>query len=303
MPDRDRDALPLAVAVSLTESQTGNRRHADRLAHWLKTVTHRRERGETHPVWDFLFTYYSFRLNKLQTWVPGLFDHEARLRPTATTCGPDNLVWEAPELPDSVRRLATRVAQLCQTLLQRPPRWTCLGLHEWAMVYHQPPNELRHPTTPLRMEPLDLARFVESQVLVCSHYDAFRFFTNPARPRNTLQPASETRLQFEQPGCLHVNMDLYKWSYKLWPWVGSDLVGDCFLLAADARSLDMRASPYDLSNLGFQPVPIETPAGREAYQAEQRTLTTRATPLRRRLLKAACQLAGLNLPLASPEAA
>ncbi len=31
----------------------------------------RRERGETHPVIDFLFTYYSYRPNQLLRWHPG----------------------------------------------------------------------------------------------------------------------------------------------------------------------------------------------------------------------------------------
>ena len=44
-------------------------------------------------------------------------------------------------------------------------------------------------------------------------------------------------------------MDLYKWAYKLGPLVESELVMDCLELAADARELDMRASPYDLPRL------------------------------------------------------
>ena len=42
-------------------------------------------------------------------------------------------------------------------------------------------------------------------------------------------------------------MDLYKWCYKLGPLIESELLMDCLELAADARELDMRASPYDLS--------------------------------------------------------
>ena len=57
-------------------------------------------------------------------------------------------------------------------------------------------------------------------------------------------------------------MDLYKWAYKLAPATPGELLADCFALAADVRELDMRASPYDLADLGYAPVPIETPAGR-----------------------------------------
>ena len=43
--------------------------------------------------------------------------------------------------------------------------------------------------------------------------------------------------ELEQPGCLHAGMDLYKWAYKLDPFVPSELVADCFALAAEIRDL------------------------------------------------------------------
>jgi hypothetical protein len=81
-------------------------------------------------------------------------------------------------------------------------------------------------------------------------------------------------------------MDLYKWSSKLWPWIGSDLIGECFAHACAGRDLDMRASPYDLSHLGYDPILIETPEGRAQYEKEQRQLADSALPLRQRLLVA-----------------
>lgn len=48
-----------------------------------------------------------------------------------------------------------------------------------------------------------------------------------------------------------VNRDLYKWAYKLSPLVPSELVADCFALARKIRTLDVRASPYDLADLGY----------------------------------------------------
>ena len=41
-------------------------------------------------------------------------------------------------------------------------------------------------------------------------------------------------------------------------------------LARDVRTLDMQASPYDLRDLGYAPVAIETPAGKATYAAAQR---------------------------------
>ena len=85
-------------------------------------------------------------------------------------------------------------------------------------------------------------------------------------------------------------MDLYKHAYRLSPLVSSELVADCFELARDIRVLDMRASPYDLSALGYSPVRVETVAGKQAYVAAQRDFAERGAPLRRRLLEACDRL-------------
>jgi hypothetical protein len=79
-------------------------------------------------------------------------------------------------------------------------------------------------------------------------------------------------------------MDLYRWSYKLLPLVNSDTLMDAFELAYDARVLDMRASPYDLRALGYQPIRIETPSGRAEYVREQAAITQRAAVIRDALL-------------------
>ncbi|OBK78735.1 hypothetical protein A5651_02075 [Mycobacterium sp. 1274761.0] len=74
---------------------------------------------------------------------------------------------------------------------------------------------------------------------------------------------------------------------------------DALALAADARELDMRASPYDLVGYGFDPIAIESPAGRAAYIREQQDIAVRAAPLRaaiadrcQQLLEAAMAAAG-----------
>ena len=120
--------------------------------------------------------------------------------------------------------------------------------------------------------------------LCCSHFDAFRFFTAPARPLNRLQPTRQASLDLEQGGCLHANMDLYKWAFKLAPLTPAELTADCFELARDIREVDMRASPYDLRSLGYEPIAIETPAGREEYERHQRAFASRGEPLRARLV-------------------
>lgn len=69
------------------------------------------------------------------------------------------------------------------------------------------------------------------------------------------------------------------------PAIPSELLMDCLELARDIRSLDMRASPYDLRDLGYEPVPIETAEGKAEYVLRlQRTYAERGQVLRERLL-------------------
>jgi hypothetical protein len=151
---------------------------------------------------------------------------------------------------------------------------------------------VRHEQLPLRLGQAGTDAVVESHRVQCSHIDAYRFFTRAAEPRNTLTPTRDTQQQLEQPGCLHATMDLYKWAYKLSPAVPGELLADCFALAADVRELDMRASPYDLRELGWAPVAIETPEGKAEYVAAQRGFAARGAALRERLLEVCRALLG-----------
>jgi hypothetical protein len=158
------------------------------------------------------------------------------------------------------------------------------------MVYRS--GDVRHDRVPLRLGAAGTDAVVEGEVagpLRCSHFDAFRFFTAEAAPRNAGSPSRATQQDWEQPGCLHANMDLYKWSYKLSPLIDSELLLDCLELAAAAREIDMRASPYDLSDYGYAPIAVEDAAGRAEYVRCQKAIATRAEPLRSALL-ARCDL-------------
>ncbi|HET6627874.1 MAG TPA: 3-methyladenine DNA glycosylase, partial [Nocardioidaceae bacterium] len=70
---------------------------------------------------------------------------------------------------------------------------------------------------------------------------------------------------------------------------------DCFELARDIRVLDMRASPYDLSDLGYAPVRVETPEGKREYAAAQRSYAERGAPLRARLVEECERLLAVHL--------
>jgi hypothetical protein len=265
--------------------------HRNRVLTWTGPHRERATRGEKHPVYDFLFTYYAFRPAWLERWHPGpglvLAGEEARdfLRDPAYHETPEGVTLDLAALPPKRRAFVTWLYDFLVRVRDRPPLFGCSGWHEWAMVYRQTPEEIRHHAWPLRHPPEELAAIVERAPLVCTHFDAFRFFTPAARPLNRHQPTREDAPALEQAGCLHANMDLYKWATKLGPWIPAELVADCFALARDIRELDMRASPYDLRPLGFDPVPVETPAGRAEYEAAQRAFTARAAPLRERLIQ------------------
>lgn len=254
-------------------------RHQRRVDAFLRT--HRSDAA--HPVWDFLFTYYSLRPRQLRIWHPGC---GVTLAGASADCylrrtGYGRVVSGVAVTPEYLLgRLDTVrfVGALLRATAARPARLNCFGLHEWAMVYRA--STVRHATVPLRLGPAGTDAVVESMPLRCSHFDAFRFFTESAAQRNVEQLTRQRQVATEQPGCLHAAMDLYKWAFKLGPLMPSELVIDCLELAADARELDMRASPYDLRDYGFAPIAIETPAGRAEYVRVQQRIAERAAPLR-----------------------
>lgn len=294
------------IALPREEWHRRKRVHEARVAAQADAFVVRRSRGAKHPVHDFLFTYYSFAPSKLKQWVPPLglsIEVVAQDLENCPWLQSDRFIHEGGLLRLDERRFTHRerefaawVAMLCRRILGRAGRFTCFGLHEWAMVYRQSAQQVRHQGYELRLPPDELAAFVESLPVCCSHYDAFRFFTPEARPLNSLQPTLDARPDLEQSACLHANMDLYKWSSKLWPWTGADLIGECFELALAGRDLDMRASPYDLSTMGYEPVKIETADGRARYEQEQRELATRAAALRQKLLACCESLALVDHP-------
>ena len=245
---------------------------------------HRRraERGIAHPVDDFLWQYYTYRPAQLRRWHPGhgvvltgevddvLRQRDYRAVPGGAAVDTDAVLQRRSVTVERSRDLLVAVAQ-------RPGRFGCFGMHEWARVHGV--RDHRHPL-PLRLGQQETDRVLGELGAHCTHYDAFRFFTPSGRPLNDRALTREDQLDLEQPGCLHANMDLYRIAYKLSPLVDSALVLACFLLARDIRDLDMAASPYDVSRYGLQPVQVETAVGRAEYAAAQRSFQDRAAPLR-----------------------
>lgn len=267
----------------------------------------RRRRGQRHALEDFLWEYYPLRPGRFATWHPGFVNGEPQALLSPFASGMDDadavrwytkragLPWhcevntdDGPAItidPAFVNHRAKGIrhlASLHQILLRRDAVFGCLGWHEWAMVYEA--DETRHPL-PLRLGAERTNDIVRQAHIRCTHFDAFRFFTDAGRPLNQLQPSYETVLENEQPGCIHVTMDLLRACIQLGPIVRGDLMIAAYDLALKARTIDMQASPYDCSGFGLAPIKIETQEGKAHYIAAQRELSAQARPLRERLLE------------------
>lgn len=279
------------VRLSETDWRAREDAHHARVGPVTDARLARRERGEHDPVVDFLFDYYNHAPARLRRWHagPGIAlegaAHDRRATWTHMRVHGDAVILDVDAFVAARGKALAFVRTLLQRTLERPVHTGCFGLHEWAMVYGRA-GERRHPDWPLRLGAAGTDAVLDAGTLRCTHFDATRFFTPEAAPRNSVAPARTTMVDFEQPGCLHAGMDLYRWAFKLAPAMPSDVIADTFDLACELRTLDMRASPYDLRALGYEPVPIETPEGRRAYADAQRALAERGNALRRRMLGA-----------------
>ncbi|MRG61238.1 3-methyladenine DNA glycosylase [Agromyces sp. CFH 90414] len=288
----DAAASAPVVVLDASDWRERERAHAERADALTAGHRERAARGERHPIEDFLFTYYSYSPALLRRWHPGagvaLADASAEPRSAwrwyAPGAAAGSLVVDRAAMAREKGALLDAVERMLRLTAARPASFGCFGLHEWAMVYRQ--DEHRHPV-PLRLGQTETDGVVEAHDLRCTHIDAFRFFTPGAVPRNRFAPTRESQPDLEQPGCLHANMDVYKWAVKLGPLVPGELLLDAFELARDIRYLDMRASPYDMEPWGGEPVRIETAEGKAEYVRLQRGFAERANALRRSILDAA----------------
>ncbi|MFI6772647.1 3-methyladenine DNA glycosylase [Nocardia sp. NPDC050412] len=274
------------IVLAESEWRASAAAHRARLDELVGPYLERRAAGSSHPVIDFLFTYYGHKPAQLRRWHPGFGIALTGAREYDGARGYHQhgaAVYTAdPAFIQRRRGTIEFIAKLLHATASRPAQLSCFGLHEWAMVYKT--DEVRHQQVPLRLGGTGTDAVVESMSLRCTHFDAFRFFTPDAVGRNAEPLTRADQVAREQPGCLHANMDLYKWGFKLTPLLSSDLLLDYFEFACAARELDMCASPYDLTDYGYDPVRIETPAGRAEYVRAQSELAERSSGLRQSLL-------------------
>ncbi|WP_236683156.1 3-methyladenine DNA glycosylase [Demequina globuliformis] len=262
--------------------------HAQRADSLTEGHRERSPEGRRHAVEDFLFDYYGVKPRHIRRWHPGLgvglegADAHADFRWYATDGAGVTAVAGEQFVADR-GQVTGYIRDLLHATAKRRPMLGCFGMHEWAMVYQAEETDRRHGL-PLRLGRDGTDAVVEAHDLVCTHFDAFRFFTPQATPLNAHALTRESQPAMDQPGCLHATMDLFKWAVKLGPTVPGDTLLDCFELAADVRRVDMQASPYDVSSYGLRAIAVETPEGKREYARLQREFADRATPLRARLI-------------------
>lgn len=276
------------------------RRHTAAVDELTAAHLDRRRRGEAHPVVDFLFTYYRTSVATVRRWHPGpglLLENAHHTRRVdwrhyrrESVNGRSGLVVDETSVLDRCGPRIARARDIIGATLDRPGATGCFGLHEWAMLYGTGPDEIRHGTVPLRVSHERIDDVVRGSQLRCTHFDAFRFFTDEAAPLNQTRLSRKQQVATEQPGCLHAGMDVYSWVASMEAGAPGELLVDALLAAFDAREVDMRSSPYDLSAWGLDPIPVETAEGRAAFVAFQKDWIQRTHVLRRRFLDAADRL-------------
>jgi hypothetical protein len=256
--------------------------HEQSLGRIVDPYLEKRSRHQKDPVLDFLFEYYPFRPSHLKRWTPGIgvcleytdidqLPEISELQTNGHKAALDPVLF-----PQKRCSSVQWILQLLEKSQHRKPMFGCFGMHEWAMVYRT--TDIRHDQIPLRCSDDEIAEFVESRPLLCTHFDAFRFFTEKARPMNKNRLSRENFDEMEQPGCVHTNMDLYKWATKIYPWITGELLHDAFVNAVEARKIDMQASPYDATEFGLEPIRIETEEGRKTYLDLQMKIYQKSMP-------------------------
>ncbi|MET4004608.1 hypothetical protein ABIB48_003347 [Arthrobacter sp. UYCu511] len=294
--------IPAPLSLAENAWQASALAHRHRVDRYAAPYLARRSAGAKHPVEDFLFTYYTQKPGQLSRWHPGAgtvltgtaaaerlgwkFYREATPEELEASGAPgqgSGVVLDLGKFLDQRKEAVDFARIILGRTALRPAQFGCFGLHEWAMVYQQEANQVRHEYLELRLGSTGTDQVVEDNKIRCTHFDAYRFYTPQASGLNELRPTRENQRELEQPGCLHANMDLYKWAYKLSPALPSELVMDCFELSWRIRAMDMQASPYDLAAWGYPPIEIETASGKADYVAHQRAFSAESAVLRERL--------------------
>lgn len=275
----------------------------------LKTRMHA---VKQNPIYNFLHTYYRYSTLELQKWSPGRdcllegaskSDHGNILSEAFLSYNSDGCIYTTASMNQALQpvegdpnsrygwiNLAT-MRDVLKATTERPPFLSCYGLHEWAMLYsgrNQQSLQKHQQQLNFRLSQKDINSVVESGKLRCTHFDAWRFFHPDSQEYNIINPLSrKTQADYEQPGCIHANMDLFKYAFTLYPLVPAKLLLESLQLAIKCRKIDMRASPYDVTAFDDceHPICVETKEGKMEYMTVQAQLAEEAVPIRAAILE------------------
>ena len=268
--------------------------------HDQATLKERMHAVRLHPVYNFLHSYYRYSAEELKLFSPGILSSApleisssedlSMLHQKFLSSSTSLAQYQVPRQPlePSGRYGWVRLSKsrdILQATSNRQPFLACFGLHEWAMLFKS--NEKKQPSLSLRV-PQSKIDEVVAQGTYCTHFDAFRHFSQTAMPLNSNPSLTrDTQVETEQPGCIHATMDLFAFAHKIYPLSSSSLLRRSLQLALKARKIDMRASPYDVSKFDGCEIPIciETADGRKQYADEQLALAQEAAPLREEILQ------------------
>jgi len=281
--------------------------HRMRIRDLLGGMYYDRKVHDRHPIYNFIFNYYRFRPKAtIERFSAGIdvgveFVEDLYLAPPSKYLSVRNGLIEIDPVKlfneKSIQRIRN-VHTLLDIVQRRVPSFSCFGVHEYAMLH----SGARHSyfqsgVLKLRMSQQEIDAVVERAPIRCTHFDAIRHFPDSSSKMCVIKTSPQSRTRNEQAGCIHTNLDLFKFSLRLWPFASSELVADALELAIRARELDMRASPYDLSSVSdFQelkcdfnltPILIETESGRAEFRDATMALYRDSLPIRQDLIDVA----------------
>jgi hypothetical protein len=261
---------------------------------------------QEHPVYNFLHNYYQYSTHDLRKFSPGLgvylmgarvglvADEQHLLDERFMIFDEQGGQYDAAKFGQHIVGKGdwdrfTKARDVLAATAAKTAFFGCFGMHEWAMLYSGNGSPVKRHQEKLLLrvsqEVIDVTVGAPG-VMRCTHFDAFRFFQPGAKPFNAIAPTRSTQKRYEQPGCIHANMDLFRYAYTLYPLIPSVLLVNALEVAVEARKIDLRASPYDVS--GFEgcetPICVETPQGRKLYIEEQERIANMGYPVRKKLL-------------------
>ena len=132
----------METTLPFDEWKRREREYQNQVLPYTEPFRARRRIGESHPVHDFLFVYYQYSPAKLERWHPGIEiklvrgdEYPESFPPSEYATGDHFVVCDATLISAKTRTRLEWILNLLAATQNRRPNFSCLGLHEWAMVY------------------------------------------------------------------------------------------------------------------------------------------------------------------------